>query len=71
MAIIIENDTWAFFIDTISFGDEIPLIIFYGIYNQISNIRCTESRNLNVSHLVLQLPLRNLSKPGVKSRMKM
>ena len=71
MAIIIENDTWAFFIDTISFGDEIPSIIFYGIYNQISNIRCTESRNLNVSHLVLQLSLHSLSKPGAKLRMKM
>ena len=39
-------------------------------YPQISNIRCTKSQNLNVSCLVLQLSLRNLLKPGVKSRMK-
>ena len=38
---------------------------------QISNIRCTKSHNFNVSPLVLQLSLRNLLKPGVKSRMKM
>ena len=36
-----------------------------------SNIRRTKSQNLNVSHLVLELSSRNLSKPGVKSRMKM
>ena len=35
------------------------------IFRQISNIRCTESQNLNVSHLVLQLSLCSLLKPGV------
>ena len=40
-------------------------------YHKISNMRCTESQNLNVSRLVLQLSLHNLLKPGVKSRMKM
>ena len=40
-------------------------------YRQISNIRCTKSQNLNVSHLVLQLSLGIILKPGVKSRMKM
>ena len=40
-------------------------------YRQVSNIRRTESQNLNVSCLVSQLSLCNLLKPGVKSRMKM
>ena len=40
-------------------------------YRQISNISRTKYQNLNVSLLVLQLSLRNPSKPGVKSRMKM
>ena len=40
-------------------------------YHQTSNIRHTKSQNLNVSHHVLQLPLPNPLKPGVKSRMKM
>ena len=40
-------------------------------YRKISNIRHTESQNLNDSSLVLQLSLPNLLKPGVKSRMKM
>ena len=40
-------------------------------YCQTSNIRCTESQNLNVSRLLLQLTLPNPLKPGVKSRMKM
>ena len=40
-------------------------------YRKISNIRCTESPNLNVYRLVLQLSLPNPMKPGVKSRMKM
>ena len=40
-------------------------------YHKISNIRCTESPSLNVSRLVLQLPLPNPMKPGVQSRMKM
>ena len=38
---------------------------------QISNISCTRYLNLKVSHLVLQLSVCNLLKPGVKSRMKM
>ena len=41
------------------------------IYRKISNIRCTKSRNLNDSHLVLKSFLLNPLKPGVKSRMKM
>ena len=40
-------------------------------YRRISNIRRTESPNLDVSRLVLQLSLPNPIKPGVKSRMKM
>ena len=42
-----------------------------GKYLQVSNISRTESRNLNVSSLGLRLSLRNISKPGVRPRMKM
>ena len=40
-------------------------------YRKIFNISGTESPNLNVSCLVLQLSWPNPMKPGVKSRMKM
>ena len=40
-------------------------------YRKISNIRPTESPNLNVFRLVLQLPLPNPMKQGVQSRMKL
>ena len=40
-------------------------------YRQFSNIRCTQSQNINVSRLVLQLSSPNPLKPGVKLRMKM
>ena len=40
-------------------------------YRKICNIRRTESQKLNASRLGLQLSLRNILKPGVKSRMKM
>ena len=40
-------------------------------YRKISNIRRTKSQNLNDSRHGLQLYLRNILKPGVKSRMKM
>ena len=42
----------------------------YG-YRQVSNIRRTESQNLNVSRLGLQLSWRNIVKPCVKPIMKM
>ena len=42
-----------------------------GKYRKISNISRTESPNLNVPRLVLQLSLPNPMKPGVTSRMKM
>ena len=41
-----------------------------GTYHQTSNIRRTGSLSLNASRLVLQLPLHNPSKPGVKLRIK-
>ena len=41
------------------------------MYCPISNIRHTESQNLNVSHLILQLALCYILRPGDKSRMKM
>ena len=40
-------------------------------YHHTSSISCTNSRNVNVSRLVLPLYLLNLLKPGVKLRMKM
>ena len=39
--------------------------------HQTSNISCTQSQNLNLPHLVLQLSLLNPLKPGVQLRMKM
>ena len=39
--------------------------VWYETYCQISNISHTKSQNLNDSHLVLQLYLLNLLKPGV------
>ena len=40
-------------------------------YRKVSNIRGTKSQNSNASRLDLQLPLRNILKPGVKWKMKM
>ena len=47
------------------------LFTLYSIYRQNYNIRHAKCQNFNVSSLVLQLPLCNLLKPGVKSTMKM
>ena len=47
------------------------ILFNWDIYRKISNIRRTESPNLNVSHLVLQLFLPNPMKPDVKSIIKM
>ena len=41
------------------------------VHCQISHVRCTKFQNLNASHLVLQLSVCIILKPGVKSRMKM
>ena len=41
------------------------------IYRQFSNISRTQSPNINLSRLVLQLSLPNPLKPGAKLRMKM
>ena len=46
-------------------------IFLYLKYSKVSNIRCTKCKNLNVSHLSLQLSLRNILKPSVKWKMKM
>ena len=43
----------------------------YRSYRQFSNIRCTQTPNIYVSRLVLQLSLPNPLKPGVKLGMKM
>ena len=40
-------------------------------YRQFSNISRTQFQNINGSRLILQLPLPNPLKPGVKLRMKM
>ena len=37
-------------------------------YRKICNIRRTQNQNLNDSRLIMQLPLPNPLKPGVKSR---
>ena len=39
-------------------------------YRQFSNIRRTQSPNINVSRLILQLSLPNPLKPGINLRMK-
>ena len=44
---------------------------YVNVYRQFSNIRRTQSQNINVSRLVLLLYLPNPLKPGVKLRMKM
>ena len=41
------------------------------MYRQLSNLRCTKCQTLNVSSLVLQLPLFNPLQQGIKTRMKM
>ena len=48
-----------------------PLALCMVVYHKVSNIRCTKSENLSDCRLVLQLPLANPLKPGVKLRMKM
>ena len=56
-------------------GEPIPLEVDEPksklIYGIISNIRCTETQNLNDPHLALQLFLPKPLKSVVKSRMKM
>ena len=53
-----------------SFLSEYHLVLIYdkSVYRKISNIRGTKTSNLNDSHLILQLPLPNPLRPGVKSR---
>ena len=46
-----------------------PLHTKHVEYRKITNIRRTNSPNINVSHLILQLSFLNPMKPGVKSRM--
>ena len=46
-------------------------ITSHEIHRQVSNIRHSEFKILNVSRLGLQLSVRNILKPGVKPRMKM
>ena len=47
------------------------LYLLFITYRKISNIRRTQNQNLTDSRLIMQLPLPNPLKPGVKSRMKM
>ena len=46
-------------------------LVNWGTYRKISNISPTESPNIDVSRLVVQLSSPNPMKPGVKSKMKM
>ena len=48
-----------------------PVFVFYMVYRQFSNIRRTQSQNINVSRLSVLLSLINPLKPCVKLRMKM
>ena len=52
-------------------GPNVLLSMIIQHYHQISNISRTQSQNVNVFRLILQLPLPNPLKPGVKSGMKM
>ena len=45
--------------------------MYYQLHNTTSTILRTKSKDVNVFRLVLQLSMRNPSKPDVKSRMKM
>ena len=53
-----------------SLGDSTMVTIFY-VYCEASNISRPKPHNLNVSRIVLVMPLPNPLKAGVKSRMKM
>ena len=44
---------------------------YFLMYRKVSNIRGTQNKKLTDSRLIMQLPLPNALKPGVKSRMKM
>ena len=61
----------AIIINTIIISLACVCVLLFDDYRKLSNIRRTQSPNLNVSRLVLQLSLPNPMKPGVKSRMKM
>ena len=61
------NDDWILLLKGQQCGNSFDSMI----YHQFSNIRCTQSPNINGSCLVLQLSLPNPLKPGVKLRMKM
>ena len=66
---LVQTMVWCWIDDKL-----LPEPIMTGIndeYRQFSNIRCTQSQNINVSRLVLQLSLPNQLKPSVKLRVKM
>ena len=69
----LENVCSQFVQASLSYIFPFYLSIFFISYipRKISNIRCTKSKKLNVSRLVLQLSMPNSLRPGVKSRMKM
>ena len=56
---------------TVTHALEIEFSLMDYTYRKVPNISGTKSPNLNVSHFILQLPLPNPMKPGVKSRAKM
>ena len=64
------SSTYPHFINVLPDG-AIDFILEKNTYSKISNISHTQSPNINVSHLVLQLSVPNPLKPGVKLRMKM
>ena len=52
-------------------GKDISYTTLVTTYHKISNISGTNSQNMNVPRLGMQLSLRNIMKPGVKWRVKM
>ena len=55
----------------ICIGYQLEYGAWYWNYRKFANIRLTQSQNINVSCLVLQLSLPNPLKSGVELRMKM
>ena len=69
--LFVQNLVQADDTDNIKAAHCCPFVRQIPTYRQFSNIRCTQSQNMNVSRLVLLLSLPDPMKPCVKLRMKM
>ena len=79
----VESELWLDVVFSMEYYLDLPLVYvwfweqptwrlsFRCKYRQFSNIRRSQSPNINISRLILQLSLPNPLKPGVKLRMKM